>query len=133
MRPPVTRTNQLTLDAGALIAVDRHDRETLVTLEVAREDGWDILVPTGALAQVWRNPSRQARLAAFLKWRQVRSEPLTEDVARRAGILCGRRGSADIVDATVALCAHDHGGHVMTSDPDDLHLLVASLETIVVT
>jgi hypothetical protein len=115
-----------------LIAIDRRDRTVWAILDLAREDGWEILIPTGALAQVWRAPARQARLAAFLKWRLVRSEPLTEEVARRAGILCGQRGTADVVDASVALCARDHGGPVLTSDPDDLRALLPSLNIVVV-
>ena len=120
----------VTLDAGALIAVDARDRRVWATLEIGRRDGWTMVVPAGALAQVWRDPPRQANLAAFLRWRGIRIEPLTEHVARRAGVLCGRRGTRDVVDASVALCAHDLGGRVMTSDPDGLLHLVPTLRIV---
>jgi hypothetical protein len=122
-----------TLDAGALIAIDRRDRRVWATLELARRDQWMLLVPAGVLAQVWRHPHTQAQLAWFLKWRNVTIEPLTGDVARRAGLLCGRRGTADVIDASVALCARDHGGRVLTSDPDDLLHLIPSLHVVEVT
>jgi hypothetical protein len=99
-------------------------------LETARIDGWKLLVPTGALGQVWRKPAQQAVLAAFLKWQNTQSVPLAEEVARRAGVLCGRRETTDIVDASVALCAYDHGGRVVTSDPDDLLRLLPTLQVI---
>ncbi|MBI2939027.1 MAG: PIN domain nuclease [Chloroflexi bacterium] len=123
----------LTLDAGALIAIDRRDRRVWATLGLARWAQWVILVPAGALGQVWRNPATQAQLAWFLKWRNVRVEPLTEGVAKAAGLLCGLRGTADLVDASVALCAWNHGGRVITSDPADLLHLIPSLHVVGIT
>lgn len=52
--------------------------------------------------------------------------------ARVAGVLCGRRGTSDVVDATVALCAREHDHHVVTSDPEDFAILDAQLSVIVV-
>ena len=122
----------ITLDAGALIAVENRDRRIWATLELARRDEWQILVPAGALAQVWRDPARQALLATFLKWRRVTMTPLNADAARGAGILCGRSGTSDVVDASVAWCARQNGGRVMTSDPDDLRRLLPSLTVIAI-
>lgn len=120
----------ITLDAGALIAIENRDRRVWATLELARRDEWQILVPAGVLAQVWRNPARQALLAAFLKWRQVSIKPLTADVARGAGMLCGRSGTSDVIDASVVFCARQNGGRVMTSDPEDLRRLLPSLTIV---
>lgn len=114
----------MTLDAGALIAIENRDRRVWATLELARRDDWQILIPAGVLGQVWRNPARQAVLASFLKWRQVSIKPLTADVARAAGILCGMTDTRDVIDASVALCARQSGGRVLTSDPEDLRRLL---------
>ena len=122
----------ITLDTGALIAVENRDRRIWATLEPARRDEWQILVPAGALAQVWRDPARPVLLATFLKWHQVLIRPLTADSARGAGILCGRSGTSDVVDASVAWCARQNGGRVMTSDPDDLRRLLLSLTIVAI-
>ena len=53
----------ITLDAGALIALDRNDRRVLVLLARAWETGARVTVPATALAQAIRQPERQARLA----------------------------------------------------------------------
>lgn len=75
------------------------------------------------LAQVWRDPSgRQARLAAAL--RSIYIHPVGEQLARDAGVLLGRTGTSDAIDATVALLADD-GDEILTSDPDDMSRLVA--------
>ncbi|MGH3832929.1 MAG: hypothetical protein ACRDRS_21235 [Pseudonocardiaceae bacterium] len=52
--------------------------------------------------------------------------------ARAAGVLCGRTGTSDVVDATVVLCARERHHHVVTSDPEDFAALDAQLSLIVV-
>jgi hypothetical protein len=42
------------LDAGALIAVERGDRETAAVIEVARQENQAVIVPAGVVGQVWR-------------------------------------------------------------------------------
>jgi hypothetical protein len=53
-------------------------------------------------------------------------------VDRATGLLCGRAGTADIVDASVALvaAARSQNGPValVTSDPTDLQHLLATLD-----
>jgi len=82
-----------------------------------------IHIPAGALAQAWRGSPRQAVLAALLKEDNVRVWPLDEPTARAAGELCARHGTADVVDAQVALCAANVGGVLVTSDPIELRHL----------
>jgi hypothetical protein len=53
----------LTLDAGALRTFDRRDRFVVSLLSRSLELGLGIAVPSGALAQAWRDGRRQARLA----------------------------------------------------------------------
>src|SRR3974377_2083835 len=56
-----------TLDAGALIALDRDDRRMVVLLARARETGAQVTVPAPALAQAIRRPERPA---ALVRWRR---------------------------------------------------------------
>ena len=113
----------LVLDAGALIAVERADRPTLMLMEAARRQGRNLVVPAGVVAQVWRGGSRQARLARFLAARGVEVEALTEDGAKAAGLVCGRAGAGDVVDASVVVTARRHRATVVSSDRADLELL----------
>ena len=108
------------LDAGALIAIERGALNLLPGLIGALEDGLHVHVPAGALAQVWRGGSRQARLSRFVAADGVRVIAFDEEVARDVGVLCGLTGTSDVVDAHVAFHAHMEGLAVITSDPDDL-------------
>lgn len=111
----------LTLDTGALIALDRNDREAWAFLRRSVDRGEVPSVPTVVVAQAWRGSARQALLARALG--VCRSESLDDALARRAGILCGRAGTADIVDAVVVESAARHHGLILTSDPGDLEHL----------
>ena len=113
----------LVLDAGALIAIERDDRDTAAVIEVARQDGRDIVVPAGVVGQVWRGGSRQARLARLLNAPDVIVESLTDAGARAAGVLCGAAGTADVIDASVVLAARRHHATVVSSDRPDLRQL----------
>jgi predicted nucleic acid-binding protein len=110
----------LSLDSGALIAIERGDRglRRILDQSIALSD--QIHVVAGVLAQVWRGGSGQARLASFLRLPQVTIAPLDEHVAVAVGQLCGLTGHADVVDVHVVLHARSRGHTVVTSDPDDL-------------
>ncbi|MGH3426993.1 MAG: hypothetical protein ACRDRI_05100 [Pseudonocardiaceae bacterium] len=129
----MTRPSGLTLDAGALIAIERGDRRLRVLLDEAERVGWPIAVPVGPLAQVWRDGARQAVLARFLNAADgVEIVEWDAMAAHAAGVLCGRTGTSDVVDATVVLCARERHHHVVTSDPKDFSVLDAELSVIVV-
>jgi hypothetical protein len=113
----------LVLDAGALIAVERADRETAAVIEVARQEHRRVIVPAGVVGQVWRSGGRQARLARLLNARDVLVEPLSDAGARAAGVLCGDAGTTDVVDASVVLAARRHHAIVVSSDRADLKVL----------
>ncbi|MEP6462618.1 MAG: PIN domain-containing protein [Frankiaceae bacterium] len=113
----------LVLDAGALIAVERGDRNTAAVIEAARQEHRAVVVPAGVVGQVWRGGGRQARLARLLGARGVLVEPLTDTGARAAGVLCGAAGTADVIDASVVLAARRHHAPVISSDRDDLQAL----------
>ena len=58
---------RIVLDAGALIALERNDRELWAAIKLASQRGEDVLVPSTALAQVWRGTATQALLALALQ------------------------------------------------------------------
>jgi hypothetical protein len=111
----------LVFDAGGLIALDRGDRAVGALLAVAAHDDVEAVTSSACIAQVWRDPARQARLtralAGFLEW------PLDPACARRCGRLLARTGTSDIADAAVSLLARD-GDLVLTSDPEDIGRLL---------
>ncbi len=113
----------LVLDAGALLAVERGDRDVAAVLEVARQEHRLVIVPAGVVGQAWRGGTRQARVARLLGARGVVVEPLTGAVARAVGVLCGAAGTADVVDASVVLTARRHHATVISSDRADLRAL----------
>lgn len=113
----------VTLDTGALIAIERGDPRLQALLREAAAAGADLAVPAGVVAQARRGSKRQARLARFLGLSIVSVIALDEPDARAAGALCGRAGTCDIVDASVVVCARARNHAVITGDPDDLAML----------
>jgi predicted nucleic acid-binding protein len=105
-------------DAGALIAIDKNDRRMWARYQVAVDDGRDIRVPAIVVGQAWRDPRRQVRLGRFLV--SCRVDPVGLETAKAAGILCGRAGTSDVVDAIVAIMAAATGAVIWTSDPGDI-------------
>jgi hypothetical protein len=122
----------LTLDAGALIAFERNDRFVVALLARALQHRYAIAVPAGVVGQVWRDGRRQVRLARLLASSAVEVETLDDRRAREAGQLCGVKGTADVIDASVVLCARTHGHRIATSDPEDIRALDASIGVIAV-
>jgi hypothetical protein len=117
----------LTLDAGALIAFERGDRAVVAIVARALQRKQVLAVPAGVIGQVWRDGRRQASLARLLASDLVEIEPLDDARARAAGQLCGATRTSDVIDASVVLCARARGHGVLTSDPDDLTRLDATL------
>lgn len=122
----------LTLDAGALLAFERNDRQVVALITLALHHGRAIAVPAGVVGQVWRDGRRQARLARLLASKEVEVEALDDRRAREAGQLCGARGTADVIDASVVLGARARGHRIATSDPEDLQRLDPDADLIVV-
>lgn len=120
------RPRPVVLDAGALIAVERADRRVIRLLELAEE----IHVPAGALAQAWRNPARQVRLARAMSTDRVTIHPLDALTARAAGALCAASATSDVVDASVVLVARAVRGVTVTSDVDDLRHLDPGIDVV---
>ena len=123
----------LVLDTGALIALDRNDRTVWAMLRNAADDSAQVSVPAGVVAQAWRDGSRQALLSRALT--HCDEVALKGSLSRATGLLCGRAGTADIVDASVALvaAARSQTGPtaLITSDPTDLRHLLHTLNASV--
>ena len=114
------------LDAGVLILAERNPRRAAALLERLTDE--TLSTSEAVMAQVWRNPPRQVRLTRFLAEWQVEVEPLTD--GRAVGVLLGQAGTSDVVDAAIALLAVSRSALVLTSDPDDLAVLGATVVSI---
>jgi len=114
----------LVLDAGALLAIERRDRDLLLALHDEREAGRAARTHGGVIGQVWRGGGpRQASLAKALHGLEVR--PLDLALGKRAGELLARTRGRDVVDAALVLLAQP-GDTIATSDPEDIAVLVAA-------
>lgn len=117
----------LTLDTGALVAIERGKRRVFVILDSALAAGLPIRVPGAAVAEFWQG-SHSKDVRAFLAATFV---PDTLERARRAGealagtAVAGQLRGPGVVDAMVAALASEHCDRVLTSDPADLTLLAS--------
>jgi hypothetical protein len=114
----------LVLDAGALIAVDRGDRAMAAKLRVAQRSGLGLRSTGVVIAEAWRDAGgRQAGLARLLKAVDVKA--VDQRLGQEAGVLLGKAGVTNDVDATVVAIAAT-GDCVLTSDPADIRRLVSA-------
>jgi hypothetical protein len=114
----------LVLDAGAFVAVDRGDRAMIARLRASQQAGLELRSTGVVITQVWRDPAeRQANLARLLKSVDIRA--VDEPLGRAAGVLLGRAGMTDAVDASV-VAVSTAGDRVLTSDASDIRPLVAA-------
>jgi hypothetical protein len=120
----------VTLDAGALIALDRDDRRVVVLLARARETGARVTIPATALAQAVRRPERQVRLARLIRQPATDVIALDRVDATNVGRLLAASGTSDIADGHVVICARRSNQQVVTSDPGDLRALDPALRLI---
>ena len=112
----------LVLDAGALIAVERSDRDVIALIKRERLAGKAPVTHGGVLGQVWRGGTgKQANLAKLLPGLEVIA--LDTALGQRAGMLLARTKTRDVIDAALALLATD-GDELLTSDPRDLRPLI---------
>lgn len=121
----------VTLDAGALIALDRNDRTVIALLARAAEIGARITIPATALAQSIRAPAKQVRLSRLVRQPTSRVMPLDASDATHVGVLLAASRTADISDAHVVVCARRHAEPIVTSDPGDLKRLDPAARLVV--
>jgi|APLak6261675434_1056106.scaffolds.fasta_scaffold00796_4 predicted nucleic acid-binding protein len=109
----------LTLDTGALIALERRRQRIRQILSVAVRDGVRVTIPAPVVAEWWRRPSSFADdlLSAF------DIEPLDVKLAKAAGEALASIAGSTTIDAIVMASAARRGDVVLTSDVDDLQAL----------
>lgn len=108
----------VTYDTGALVAAERNDRAMWALHAGFLAEEVVPTVPAPVLAEAWRGGGRQASLTRLLAMCEV--EPMSEDQARRVGVLAGKAAHDDIVDATVVEGAARRRDAVVTSN--DTHM-----------
>ena len=111
-------------DTGVLIAAERGERLMWAVHRRILDQGIHPTVPSTVLAQAWRG-GPQPQLSRLLAGCEVRE--FTERHARTVGRLLRESGSADIVDAGVVVIAQRSDEEVLTSDPEDLGPIAATL------
>lgn len=96
----------------------------MARLQAARQSGLELRSTGPVITQVWRDPAgRQANLARLLK--SVDVIAVDERLGKQAGVLLGRTGSNDAVDAGVVAVAQT-GDRIITSDAGDIGPLVTA-------
>ena len=113
----------ITLDAGALIALDRGEKRMIALLGQALAQRLNLRIPSRVVGQAWRDGRIQVVLARFLRTEGVEIVPLDEQLSRSCGELCGVTGTSDVIDASVVILARERRDIIVTSDPDDLRRL----------
>ncbi|WP_375430610.1 type II toxin-antitoxin system VapC family toxin [uncultured Friedmanniella sp.] len=120
----------IVLDAEALSALAQTDRRMQVWAAVAKRTGATLAASTLTLAEITDGSPRDANVRRIVK--AVRFEPVTDALGYRAGELGAAAGllprkprdlTVDAVVAATAL-AMPPPVVVLTSDPDDLKLLL---------
>ena len=126
MRNP--RISGLTLDTGALLALDQPAKSQLMQTRIdeLRHRRGTLCIPAGVVAQAWRSPG-QVRLARLIKSFDVEIAVMDLDVARSVGLLCAATGHRDVIDVHLVLCARERGHAVVTSDLNDISRVDPSL------
>lgn len=114
------------IDAGPLITDgEKLNSRLWAIIKSAAQRGAELHTTHPVLAQVWRDPARQANLARAVRLLTV--HPLDESVS--VGRRLAASGTSDVVDAHLAVVAERLGTFVLTSDRDDMTRLNARFET----
>lgn len=117
--PQRALTMGLTFDTGALIGLERARHRMRKVYDTAVSCDVPITVPAVVVAEWWRAGAREKERAQLL--RSVRVEPITDLVARLAGVALTLVPGVQTIDALVMASASQRGHEVVyTSDPDDL-------------
>jgi len=111
----------LTLDTGALLALERRRQRMRKVIDVATRDAVPITVPVVVLAEWWRGRNDLRDLIR----RMVTVEPMQEPLAVVAGEALAAVRGATLADAIVMASAAQRGDIVYTSDVEDFQRLQA--------
>jgi predicted nucleic acid-binding protein len=116
----------LTLDTGALIALERRRHRMRKVIDVATRDAVAITVPVVIVAEWWRG---QSELRELIR-RMVTIEAMHEELATVAGEALAKVKGVGVADAIVMASAARRGDVVYTSDFDDLQRLQSVFPTV---
>lgn len=116
----------LTFDTGALIALERGRQRMKQIVERALEKDQPITVPADVVGEWWRG--RTDLRDRILE--SVDVEPLSAELAKRAGEALASVEGATLVDAIVMASAALRGDAVYTSDVEDLENLRSHFPTV---
>ena len=109
----------ITLDTGALIALERRLQRMKEIVERALAKDQPLTVPADVVGEWWRG--RTDLRDSILHSMDV--EPLTLELAKRAGEALAAVVGATLVDAVVMASAASRGDVVYSSDVEDLERL----------
>jgi len=116
----------LTLDTGALIALERRRHRMRKVIDVATRDAVAITVPVVIVAEWWRG---QSELRELIR-RMVTIEAMHEELATAAGEALAQVKGVGVADAIVMASAARRGDVVYTSDFGDLQRLQSVFPTV---
>ncbi len=120
-----TRAPGLTLDTGALIALENDDRRVQTLIDASLANGLAVRTPAAAVTEFW-NGSHDKEIREMIEATFVAT---TLDVAKRAGValtaLNPHRAPSGpgVADALVAASASVHGDIILSSDAPDMSML----------
>jgi hypothetical protein len=118
------------LDAGPFLALERRNPVVVHLVDRLFSETIPLLTSAAVVAQVWRGGSHQAPLVRLLA--RVEIVALDATVAKFIGRLLGRSRMKDVVDAHVVWLAQTRNWRVLTSDPEDLRRLDATIELVAI-
>jgi predicted nucleic acid-binding protein len=116
----------ITLDTGALVAIERRKQRGTQLLELAKQRLAVLAVPIPVIAEWWRGRTDVRERILDV----VNVEPLTLAVAKAAGEAQAQISRSTAVDAIVMAFAASRGDVVFTGDPNDLEKLRAFFPTV---
>ncbi len=113
------------IDAGPFIVDGENLNSRLwAIIKRATERGDELHTTHPVMAQVWREPVRQANLARAIRHFDI--HPLDQSVT--VGRRLAESKTSDVVDAHLAVVAESLGTFILTGDPDDMLRLNARFE-----
>jgi hypothetical protein len=113
-----------TYDTGALVAGEHNDRRMWALHAGFLAEEVAPTVPAPVLAEAWRGGARQASLSRLLALCVV--EPMSDEQARRVGVLAGKSAHDDVVDVTVVEGAIRRRDAIVTSNEDHIRRVAAA-------
>lgn len=121
----IAKAYAVIVDAGPLI-IDSENINSRLWALIKRsiERGEELHTTHPVLAQVWRDPVRQANLARALLNFEIHGMHQSVSVGRRLAA----SSTSDVVDAHLAVVAQELGTFILTTDGDDMGKLSARFE-----